>query len=68
MSDERVITLEDRTAGWGTSTAILSPRSSFLIPRSSLLGDAVYDLQGRRLSEIPSKGLYIQNGKKKVAK
>lgn len=28
----------------------------------------IYDLQGRRLSAIPQKGVYIQNGKKKVVK
>lgn len=28
----------------------------------------LYDLQGRRLSDKPDKGLYIQNGKKYVAK
>ena len=66
MSDDRVITLVDRSAGWGTSTAI----QELLILNSQLstLNGAIYDLQGRRLSEIPSKGLYIQNGKKKVAK
>ena len=28
----------------------------------------IYDLQGRRLSTIPQKGVYIQNGKKKLVK
>ena len=28
----------------------------------------IYDLQGRRLSTIPPKGVYIQNGKKKLVK
>lgn len=28
----------------------------------------LYDLQGRRLSAIPQKGVYIQNGKKKLVK
>jgi hypothetical protein len=27
-----------------------------------------YDLQGRRLTGAPGKGLYIQNGRKMVAK
>jgi hypothetical protein len=62
MNDDRIITLEDLSAGW--PTAILSPRSSFLISR----GEAIYDLQGHRLANIPSKGLYIQNGKKQLAK
>ena len=28
----------------------------------------IYDLQGRRLSTIPQKGVYIQNGRKKLVK
>ena len=28
----------------------------------------IYDLQGRRLSAMPQKGVYIQNGKKKLVK
>ena len=28
----------------------------------------VFDLQGRRLSEKPARGMYIQNGKKYVVK
>ena len=27
-----------------------------------------YDLQGRKLSSIPAKGIYIQNGKKYVVR
>ena len=30
--------------------------------------DHIYDLQGRRLSATPQKGVYIQNGKKKLVK
>ena len=62
MNDDRVITLEDLSAGWGTYTSILTP-GIFLST-----SQAVYDLQGRRLSQIPSSGLYIQNGKKQLAK
>ena len=29
---------------------------------------AIYDLQGRRLSSLPAKGLYIQNGKKRIVR
>lgn len=29
--------------------------------------DALYDLQGRRLAKKPAKGIYINNGKKKMA-
>lgn len=59
MNDSRIITLNDRTAGWPTYTAILAPEAEIAASSS-----AIYDLQGRRLSRIPSRGLYIQNGKK----
>ena len=62
MNDARVITLEDLSAGWGTYTSIHVPVVG--LPTS----DAVYDLQGRCLSKIPSKGLYIINGKKHLTK
>ena len=29
-------------------------------------GQSVYDLQGRRLSGKPARGIYIEDGKKKV--
>jgi hypothetical protein len=29
---------------------------------------AVYDLQGRRLAQKPTKGVYIQDGKKVIVK
>ena len=57
MNDSRVITLDDLSAGWGTSTAIRSPQQ---VCRDSL---SIYDLQGHRLKEVPSKGLYIRDGK-----
>ena len=28
----------------------------------------IYDLQGRRLTSVPQKGLYIRNGKKYLVK
>ena len=62
MNDNRVITLEDLSAGWGTYTSILSQHLSQSTSR------AIYDLQGRRLSKAPSKGLYIQNGQKLLVK
>lgn len=34
----------------------------------ALMGNALYDLQGRRLTAKPTKGIYIQNGKKYVVK
>lgn len=57
MNDSRVITLDDLSAGWGTSTAIRNPQQE---RRDSL---SIYDLKGHRLKEVPSKGLYIRNGK-----
>ena len=39
-----------------------------LIPNPSLREGSIYDLQGRRLSEKPAKGLYIQNGVKRVVR
>ena len=57
MNDSRVITLDDLSAGWGTSTAIRSPQQ-VCCDRLS-----IYDLKGHRLKEVPSKGLYIRNGK-----
>ena len=61
MNDDRVITLEDLSAGWGT-TAIQSTK---VIESESA---ALYDLQGRRLTKAPAKGVYIQNGKKIIVK
>lgn len=46
-----------------TSTAIQSVRS-----RLSNDHDAIFDLQGRRLSATPAKGVYIQNGKKRIVR
>ena len=34
----------------------------------SVVNGPIYDLQGRRLVKNPDKGLYIQNGKKQLAK
>jgi hypothetical protein len=31
-------------------------------------GGAIFDLQGRRLSATPAKGIYIQNGKKRIVR
>ena len=36
--------------------------------KSEKYDDSIYDLQGRRLSGKPTKGLYIQNGVKRVIK
>ena len=64
MGDERVITLEDLSEGWGTyiETGIQSLKA--VEPASQ----TIYDLQGRRLTTAPAKGLYIKDGKKFVVK
>lgn len=60
MNDERVVTLEDRSEGWGTFTGIAAPAAQ----KASQQADGqVYDLQGHKLPSIPQKGLYIQNRK-----
>lgn len=59
MNDNRVITLEDLSAGWGTYTAILTPRSS------ETTSNTIFNLQGHRVTS-PTKGLYIQNGRKVI--
>ncbi|MBP5714930.1 MAG: hypothetical protein J6X07_09565 [Prevotella sp.] len=46
----------DQTSVRSITTATTGPSSE------------IYDLQGRRLSIIPQKGVYIQNGKKKLVK
>jgi hypothetical protein len=43
------------------STAIQSVRS-----RQPNDNGAIFDLQGRRLSSPPAKGIYIQNGRKRI--
>ena len=56
MGDARVITLDDMQEGW-------QPTS---IGRLSVDGhstQAVYDIQGRCLSSIPNRGLFIMGGK-----
>jgi hypothetical protein len=57
MNDERVVTLEDLSAGWDAYTDIKIRKVE------CQNSQAIYDLQGRQLSEIPRKGLYIRGGK-----
>ena len=43
--------------------------SEFIIQNSQssmVNGQSVYDLQGRKLSGKPARGIYIEDGKKKV--
>ncbi|MBQ8715257.1 MAG: hypothetical protein IJ552_08635 [Prevotella sp.] len=57
MNDDRIVTLEDLSAGWDAYTTVRNPKVS----NNTCQG--IYDLQGRQLSEIPCKGLYIRGGK-----
>ncbi len=59
MGDDRVITLEDRSAGWETYTAILSSAILSTAPEKT----SIYDLQGNRLSKAPAKGIFIKDGR-----
>ena len=63
MSDERVVTLEDLSAGWDAYTSIKTTKVS-----NQHSDQAIYDLNGHRLSRIPSRGLYIQGGKIFISK
>lgn len=58
MGDERVITLEDLSAGWDAGTAIQSPKTS-KTPDTQ----ALYNLRGQRVKNA-NKGLYIKEGRK----
>ena len=62
MNDDRVVTLEDMAAGWDSYAAADSPLAGNA--GSGIRG--IFDLQGRRLSQPPSKGIYIVDGKKVV--
>jgi len=48
---------------------VLKDNGTSLTPNPSPVREgSIYDLQGRRLSEKPAKGLYIQNGVKRVVR
>ena len=56
------LTFATRAGSWQSPVA-LSLQPSAVGPSAS---DAVYDLQGRRLSQCPQRGIYIINGKKVI--
>ena len=60
MNDSRVITLEDLSAGWEAYAVIETPSTT------NVTRQDIYDLQGRRLLNPPSKGMYIKGGKKHI--
>ena len=45
-----------------------SPQGIKDIPVTPAANHQIYDLQGRRLQYAPVKGVYIQDGKKRVVK
>ena len=61
MTDERVITLEDLSAGWNSQTVIALPKANWAESR------AVFDLAGYRIPQAPSRGVYIKGGRKYAA-
>ncbi len=64
MGDPRVITLEDLAGGWEKYAADHIAANK-LMPAD---GHAAYDLQGRRLPQVPPRGIYIRGGRKILAK
>ena len=64
MGDARVITLEDLSAGWGTyiDTSVKTTRVE------DTESNATYDLSGRQLEKVPSKGVYIRNHRKFIVR
>lgn len=57
MNDDRVITLEDLSGGWDSYSGVNSLRYD------NDKSQAIYDLMGRRLQNLPSSGMYIKGGK-----
>lgn len=55
FSDFYMSSMQENSAIQGIRTSMPAPD-----------GGAAYDLLGRRLSSIPTKGIYIQNGKKRI--
>ena len=68
-----VIAVYSAASGWSdgmVGSLILSAKSygttSVEAMRQSATPTKIYDLQGRRLTRLPQKGIYIQNGKKHI--
>lgn len=53
---------------WGSIKTLDDWAAGIELPTTHTDASPIYDLQGRRLNEAPSKGIYIQNGKKYRAK
>ena len=54
----------------GNNYGNINDPNNIIHPKSSTddTSQAIYDLQGRQLRHAPAKGVYIQNGKKRVVK
>jgi len=62
MNDPRVVTLEDRSAGWEGYTSVRGPHGG------GKQNDGLYDLQGRCLDSVHSHTLCIKDGRKFVSR
>ena len=63
MNDERVITLEDLSAGWDNYTSVTSIYNDYHFSNS------IYDLNGRQMSHIPlNDKIFIIGNKKYYSK
>ena len=65
MKDGKYIYIDDWRASHGSPITAIEDRINI---DNSSKSSHLYDLQGRRLSTQPTKGVYIQNGKKVVIK
>ena len=65
MKDGKYVYIDDWRASHGSPITAIEDRINI---DNSSKSSHLYDLQGRRLSTQPTKGVYIQNGKKVVIK
>ena len=70
MADGSVNEYEGKPATWleGVGARDGYPLNSWCVPTDILSSNAIYDLPGRKLQQIPKKGIYIQNGRKYVVR
>ena len=65
MHDERVITLEDLSAGWEVYAGIEEVNVTPTPSSSKKTRHIITDMQGRILDKEPMKGLFIKDGVKR---
>jgi hypothetical protein len=63
---QRWCVLNDFYFTWRDYYTLLSPADIETIRYAKDAGSLIFDLQGRRLTRQPAKGVYIQDGKKRV--